>query len=158
MKILRGLVLAAALTFRVTAIAQAPAVPVVQEYDTGVCGEQEFMALHIKVSKDKLVVNKIATGPNSVHEIEDDVWQLVKSNDGTLHFVEDGEGIKYEIVVKQDKQDIDGLMYVNGQKAAKFYGHVADGKKLQESGAVLYQMCRQMWDSPSGVLDKSLVN
>lgn len=155
MKFLRSVVLASCLAFGGTVGAQQAKAPVAMEYDAGVCGESDFVALHIVVSGDKLIVNAIATGPSNAHKISDDVWKFVKADDAGLHFTEDADGTKYELVVKQDKKDIEGLLYADGKKVAKFYGHVADGKTLQEDGAMLYQMCRQMWESPSGPISNS---
>ncbi len=150
MKILRSVVLASCFVFGGSVGAQQAKAPVAMEYDAGVCGEQDFMALHVVVSGDKLIINAIATGPKNAHKTPDDVWKFVKADAAGFHFVEDVEGVKYELIVRQDKKDIEGLLYADGKKVAKFYGHVADGKTLQESGAILYQMCLEMWESPSG--------
>jgi hypothetical protein len=159
MKFLRSVVLVSCLMAAPTFLdlgLTAQQKPAIVEYDAGVCGEKDFQAIHLVISKDKLIVNQIATGPHNTKKTEDDVWKLSKTDkDGTLHFVEDDRGTHFELVLKQDNKLIEGMLLADGRKTAKFYGFVADGTKLQESSLVLYQMCLQLWESPKGPLNES---
>lgn len=154
MKFLRTVVLASCLMFGCTMTGQDKPQPVV-EYDAGVCGERNFTALHFKIDGDKLIVNQVATGPHNAHVTADDVWTLGKKDKDGLHFIQDYEGTHFELILKQDKKNIDGLMFADGKKVAKFFGFERDGKSLNDSGVILYQMCLQLWEGAPVSSDKS---
>lgn len=164
MKFLRTVVLASCLMFGCTLTGQQKNYPQdeptkagipAKEYDAGVCGERNFTALHFKIDADKLIVNQVATGPHNAHKTADDVWTLGKKDKDGLHFVQDYEGTHFELILKQDSKNIDGLMYADGKKVARFFGFEQDGKSLNDSGVMLYQMCLQIWEGAAVSSDKS---
>jgi len=147
MKILRSVVLVSCLVFGGSVGAQQAKAPAAKEYDAGVCGTQDFVALHITVSDKAVTVVEFSTGPHVVKKLDDPlVYKFDKKDAEGSHYVFVKDKDKFELVFKQDEKGIEGLMYVNGEKGAKFYGLVADGSKFEENSFVLFQMCEQIWD------------
>jgi hypothetical protein len=153
MKSLKAIFLILALflaTFAPIAPAQTSAQA--QGYDVGVCGAQDFVALHIVASEKDITVQFVSLGPNRLNKVDpQQVYKFTKSDAAGLHYVSDeGKDGKYELVLKFDKDGVNGLLYVDNQKAAKFYGaKAADETNLKETAFILYQMCIQM-NEPSG--------
>lgn len=122
----------------------------VKSYDAGVCGAESFIALHVVISGEDLKVVSANPGPGRVVELsEPDVWKFVKKDEKGLHYAQEDQGVKFELVLKADDKGVDGIMYADGDKVAYFYGPKTDGKSLAENGLVLYQMCLQLREQPS---------
>ena len=93
-------------------------------YDVGVCSAHQFVALHVAASDKDVVVQFVSLGPDRVDKLE------------------------RPQIYKFDKEGVNGLLYVDGEKAAKFYGgKAADESGLKETAFVLYQMCLQMHEA-----------
>ena len=121
-------------------------------YDAGLCSAEQFVGLHVEASDKEVVVQFVSLGPDRVDKLKDpQVYKFEKEDAAGRHYVADeGKDGKYELVLKFDKDGVNGLLYVDGEKAAKFYGgKAADESNLKETAFLLYQMCRQMNEAPS---------
>lgn len=121
--------------------------PQVTGYDAGLCGPDQFVAVHVAISDKEITVQFVNPGPNKVFKLDrPQVFKFTKEDADGRHYLYEEK--QFELVVKFDKSGVDGILYVDGAKAAKFYGaKAADEKNLAEAGFMFFQMCQQIHES-----------
>ncbi len=127
MKILRSVLLVAALSVGACyAQAPAPEVKAVRGFDVASCSSRDFIAAHVEIGKDSLVVLKAVPGPDKIIVLDNPtVYKLTKTDKDGKHYVAGG----FEIVVEDIDKDgfLSGYLYLKGEKVAVFYGVESDG-------------------------------
>lgn len=144
MRIFRNLILASVLAFSAVACSsQTKSEPV--GFDIGACSAEDFMALHVTVSDKEVTVISVNLGSNIVKTLKQPiVYKFDRKDADGSHFVFIEGRDTFELVLKVDKDLVDGLLLVNDQKVSKLYGMLSDGSKLGENGIMMYQQCLQI--------------
>lgn len=118
------------------------------EYNIGVCGAGQFFGLHMSIQQGKMSVLRVSMGPGKNQELPHPVEYAEgkPDADGTRHFVLTDEGDTFDVALKFDNDHVDGILIVDGKKAAKIFGVVGDGKILAEQSEIYFQECAHMQD------------
>ena len=122
--------------------APAPTVKEVRDFDAASCSAKDFVAAHIEIGKDSLVVLKVVPAPDKIIVLDEpSVYKLTKTDKDGRHYVL-GD---FEIVVAGIDKDgfLTGMLYYKSQMSAVFYGVESDGsnEKLIQNATAEYQAC-----------------
>jgi hypothetical protein len=122
-------------------------------YDIAGCAPDDFMAAHVEVGKDVVVIS-VNPGPDRIVKLDIPIiYKFVKEDKDGKHYVQEN-GMEM-VIAKQDSDTIIGKLVDKGETVAVVFGIPGDGSKLGENGKKEFETCKELQSKAGSKSDSS---